>query len=307
MDELEIEIDNGITEVVEKDTPEVEVEVVEDTPAIDRGKQPISDVEPTEEELAAYSGKVKQRIARLNRGYHDERRMKEAAARERDEALRFAKAQMDLAKQLQKQLEEGSKQLIETSTSAADSALEAAKRKYREAYDAGDGEKMAEVQAELASAQYRKEQAKGMKPLQFEEAPVYSKETETPSVPRPSDKAMAWQSENDWFGQDDEMTSFALGYHQKLVKEGVVPDTDEYYNKVNTRMKQVFPDQFGSKQIPEEVTPPRAQKADSIVAPATRSTSPKKVTLTATAVALAKRLGITPEQYAVELAKLGGK
>lgn len=298
---VEYDVDNNLPE------EKVELEIVDDTPPEDRGKKPIGELEePTQEELENYSEKVKKRIAKAHRIYHDERRQREAAERERNEALQFAKVQMERAKELQKQLAEGSKQLIETSASAAESALEAAKRKYREAYDAGDAERIVEAQSELASAQYKIEQAKTMKPLQFEETPVYSKETEQPVVPRPSDKALSWQSENEWFGDDDEMTSFALGYHQKLVKEGVVPDTDDYYKKVNARMRQVFPDYFGSKS-PEEPTSTRAPKADSVVAPATRSTGPKKVVLTASAIAIAKRLGITPEQYAAEVAKLGGK
>jgi len=94
------------------------------------------------------------------------------------------------------------------------------------------------------------------------------------------------------------MTSLALGLHQRLVREGIDPQSDEYYERINTRMRQVFPDQFDS----EEKSPEKARRS-SVVAPASRSTAPKKIVLTETAVKLAKRLGLTPEQYAKQVAE----
>jgi hypothetical protein len=188
--------------------------------------------------------------------------------------------------------------------SAADHAIEAAKRKFKEAYDKGDAEEIATAQEEIAAARYKKEYALSLKPLQFEETAVYNQPQET-KVPVPDSRALDWQAENDWFGQDEEMTSFALGLHQKLVKSGVNPNTEEYYEKVDTRMRQVFPDQFRSETQPDSAPAPRA-KTDSVVAPATRSTAPKRITLSASQVAIARRLGLTNEQYAHELVKLKG-
>jgi len=283
----------------------LEIEVVDDTPAADRGKAPIGEVEtPSDQELDNYAVDVQKRIKKLSRGYHDERRAKEAAAREREEAVVIAKQLYEQNKALQKQLTEGSKQLVDTSMSAADAAIEAAKRKFKEAYDAGDAEAIATAQEEIAAARYKKEYALTLKPLQFEETTVYNQPQET-KVPVPDSRALDWQTENEWFGQDEEMTSFALGLHQKLVKSGVNPNTEEYYERVDARMREIFPDQFRSETKPDSAPAPRA-KSDSVVAPATRSTAPKRITLSATQVALAKRLGLTNEQYAHELMKLKG-
>lgn len=301
--------DNFEDKKVEKDiTSEVEVEIVDDTPEADRGKPHAGDVEEvTDKDLDKYSDDVAKRIKRFARGYHDERRAKEAAARERDEAIAFAKQQLELTKQLQRQLSEGSQQLKDTSNSAADHALESAKRRFKEAYDAGDAEKIAEAQDAIAEARIKKAQAEAYKPLQFQEEQVYNPPQQV-QVPRPDDKALDWQEENQWFGQDEEMTSFALGLHEKLVKSGVDPRSDEYYKRVDARMRQVFPDQFRSQNSPveEDETPQPRAKAGSVVAPATRSTAPKRISLTASQVALAKRLGLTTEQYAQELMKLKG-
>lgn len=306
-------LDPKAVEVDLDDDDKLEIDIVDDTPEADRGKKPLAedkdDAEAitTDEDISKYNESVQKRIKKTHRLFHDERRAKEAALREREEAVAFAKQAHEYAKQLQKQLSEGSVQLIDTTKSAADAALDAAKRKYKEAYDAGDADKMAEAQDELAAARYKKEQAEASKPLQFKENEVYNQPQQV-AVPKPDDKALDWQAENDWFGQDEEMTSFALGLHQKLVKEGVNPTSDKYYERIDKRMRQVFPDYFGSDETddtPAEKPTSRAPKGN-VVAPATRSTSPKRVTLTATQVALAKRLGLTNEQYAQELLKLRG-
>jgi len=302
--EQELEVSVGESDALE-------IDVVDDTPEADKGKEPIGTVEtPSDAELSNYAEDVQKRIKKLSRGYHDERREKEKAARERDEAIAFARRQYEFTKQLQEQLSTGSQQLVDTTKSEADYALEAAKRKFKEAYDAGDAEKIAAAQEEIATASYKKEQAKALKPLQFKETEVYNQpheNTTQTTVATPSGKALAWQEENTWFGEDDEMTSFALGLHQKLVKSGVDPESDEYYEKVDTRIRQVFPEHFGSKESNPASTnsTPRA-KTSSVVAPATRSSAPKRITLTATQVQLARKLGLTNEQYAHEVVRLQG-
>ena len=294
--EIEVDLNKG---------GEIEIDIVDDTPAADKGRKPATEeADPTEEELDKYSGDTQKRIKKLTRGYHDERRAKESATRERDEAVAFAQRQLEMTKQLQRQLSSGSEQLISTTKSAADFAMEAAKREFKEAYESGDPEKIADAQDKIAEARYKKELSANLRPLQYEENQVYNIPKET-NVPRPDSRALEWQEENSWFGSDDEMTSFALGLHEKLVKSGVDPKSEAYYEKVDARMRQIFPDEFGSENIPaEKETAPRA-KAKSVVAPATRSTAPKRIVLTATQVALAKRLGLTNEQYAHELMKIG--
>ena len=174
------------------------------------------------------------------------------------------------------------------------------KAKYKEAYESGDSDKVLEAQEELTDAKFKVEKVKNFKPtpLQQEETSV-----QTNYAPQPSfdAKAESWRQDNPWFGNDDEMTSFALGLHQKLVKSGIDPKSDEYYEKINSRMRQVFPDQFADEgdDEPEETKP---RRKTNVVAPATRSTAPKKIVLTQTQVALAKRLGVPLEEYAKQVA-----
>ena len=139
--------------------------------------------------------------------------------------------------------------------------------------------------------------------LQQEETPVQTEQLSkiNPApAPRVDDRANDWAASNTWFGQDDEMTSFALGLHiPNLSKMGVSPQTEEYYETIDSRMRQIFPDSFEDVGEIEAAQPKR--KAN-VVAPATRSTAPKKIRLTQTQVAVAKRLGLTPEQYAKQVA-----
>jgi len=126
-------------------------------------------------------------------------------------------------------------------------------------------------------------------------------------------KAEAWRERNTWFGVDEEMTALALGLHEKLVRSGVDPRSDEYYRRVDERMRKLFPDAFESSDDVEEeqtqsteveVEKPAPRKKPNVVAPASRSTAPKKVRLTQTQLALARKFGLTPEAYAKELIKL---
>ena len=133
-------------------------------------------------------------------------------------------------------------------------------------------------------------------PLQAKREVLHSQPEQDESAPPPDAKARAWKEKNDWFGSDDEKTSFALGVHQKLVKSGVEPSSDEYYSKLNKRIAEVFPDK-------EKVEDVYDQRTSTVVAPVQRSPKSRKVVLTQTQVSLARRLGITPEQYARELVK----
>ena len=133
---------------------------------------------------------------------------------------------------------------------------------------------------------------------------VQPQQTQQPRTQPVDDKASAWRSQNTWFGDDDEMTSFALGLHNKLVKANYDPKSEEYYDAINMRMRQVFPDQFKSEMA---VKPEPTKKPATVVAPASRSSSAKKVTLTQSQVQLAKRLGVPLEIYARQVAALESK
>ena len=321
--EVEVNLEDKEPKELEKSTADVErvepqktkqeemfeVEEVDDTPAADRGKDPLPEdmVETLENDtLEDYSERVKQRMAQLKKVWHDERRAKEEATREREEAIKYAQSVTDQNKKLKSTLSSGEETYLKTLIDASEKELNIAKRDYREAYESGDTDKIVEAQALMNSAQYKLSQAGALKPQhntsQTEENSVQSNETTRPPMPRPDAKAELWQSKNTWFGKDEEMTSLALGLHEKLVRNGIDPTSDMYYLRIDETMQKRFPENFeGNSLEPEK---PSQRKPSNVVAPATRSTAPKKVRLSKTQVAFAKKLKLTPEQYAREIFKL---
>jgi len=269
----------------------IEIEIIDDTPEEDQGRKPLAEpvAEPTDEELAKYDEGVQKRIKKLSHGYHDERRAKEAALREREEALKYARYLVDENSKLKDSLGGHTRLLVSTAKQNADLALEDAKRKYRAAYDAGDAEKIVEAQEQLTQAKIRLDKVENFQlPPASSPAPAPAPVAKPlPAEPVADPKAVAWREQNKWFGQDEEMTSFALGVHEKLVKSGVDTQSEEYYDRINSRIREKFPENF---EAPKRRT--------SVVAPASRSVAPKKITLTQTQVALAKKLKIPLELYA---------
>jgi hypothetical protein len=298
---------------VEIDQDDVDIDIIDDTPVQDRDRKPLpKDIvdELEKDELTDYSERVKERMAQLKKVWHDERRAKEAADREREEAVNYAKALTDRNKRLLENLNNGEQVLIQTSRSSAESELNLAKKEYREAYDAGDTDRIIEAQQRMNEAQYKLSQVHNYRPqydnaLQNTEDNVYI-QPERAQVPKPDRKALAWQDKNDWFGSDEEMTSLALGLHEKLVRSGVNPASDEYYVTIDKTMRKRFPEYFGDDSL-DEAVPAQRTKPSTVVASASRSTAPKKVHLTKTQLALAKKFNLTPEQYARETLKLEKK
>jgi hypothetical protein len=280
---------------------DVEIEVVDDTPAKDRNRKASEPPEEvTDEELEGYSEKVRKRLQHFTKGYHDERRAKEAALREREALEAYAQKLVEENKNLKGTVSKNQELLIEQAKRTVASELEDAKRKYKAAYESGDSDAVVAAQEELTAAKMKAEKVNNFKPapLQEEETSVQTTYT-APQQSQVDEKAESWRQENSWFGTDDEMTSFALGLHQKLVKSGVDPKSDEYYDAINKRMRQVFPENFGEADPEPEEKPKRSN----VVAPATRSTAPKKIVLTQTQVAIAKRLGVPLELYAKQVAE----
>jgi len=274
------------------------VEVVDDTPESDRGRPPMKEppAEVTDDELAKYSESVKQRIQHFSKGYHEERRAKEAAQREREEALRLAQNLIEENKKLQGTLGQGQQALIAQAKQTAAAEVAAAKQKLKDAHEAFDTDGIVAAQEELAKAVNKIERLNAYRPPAPAAPPVQTPQNVVqtpPSPPPPDPKARAWQEANPWFGSDDEMTAVALTVHKKLVESGVDTTSDEYFEKINSRVRQLFPDAFPSEK----------PKKSSVVAPATRSTAPKKIVLTQSQVAIAKRLGLTNEQYARAVAE----
>lgn len=282
------------------DDDDIDIEVVDDTPKKDRGRKPSTPPEDlTDEELENYSEKVKKRLQHFSKGYHDQRRAAEAAAREKAELEALAARLVEENKKLKGTVGQNQQAMLEQAKKMAERELEEAKAKFKAAYDAGESDAVVAAQEELTNAKLKAERVNNIKlpALQETESEVQTQTTAPVTV---DERAAQWQKDNEWFGQDDEMTSFALGLHQKLVKQGVNPRSDEYYEKINSRMRQVFPDAFADVDDEPEETKPR--RKTNVVAPATRSTAPKKIVLTQTQVALAKRLGVPLEEYAKQVA-----
>jgi len=277
---------------------EPEIEVVDDTPEDDKYRTPMAEPpqDPTDEELATYSESVKNRFKHFTKGYHEERRAKESAQREKDEAIRFAQSMVEENKKLKGSVNQGQTVLLEQAKKVITGEIEEAKRLYKEAYESGDADKLLDAQEALTTARIRADKVNNFRPapLQEEETPVQI--TQQAPQPAPVDeKLSAWQDQNRWFGSNKRMTSYALGLHEELVESGVRVGSDEYYKRIDTDIRERFPDQIG---VGESVDAKPQRTKSNVVSPATRSTAPKKIVLTQSQVNLAKRLGLTNEQYA---------
>ena len=280
---------------------EFDIEIVDDRAEEDRGKQKSkAPLELTDEEMESYSDRVKKRLQHFSKGFHDQRRAAESAERERQEALRYAQQVAEENKKLKGTVSKNQEVLLEQAKRTATSEMDDAEKRYKSAYEAGNSDEMLAAQKDLHAAASKIERVNNIKlpSLQDEESGV-KPETFAPA-PANDPKADSWQAKNKWFGDDDEMTAFALGLHQKLVKQGVDPRSDEYYERIDTRMRKLFPEQFTDGDDGTETDEPRRRA--NVVAPATRSVAPKKVTLTRTQVALAKKLGVPLTEYAKQVA-----
>jgi hypothetical protein len=280
-----------------------EIEVIDDTPERDRNRKPMAEAptDPTDDELESYSESAKKRIKHFTKGYHEERRAKESALREREEAVRIAQSIAEENRQLKGSLNQGQVALLEQAKKVVANELEEAKRAYKNAYEAGDSDALVSAQENMTAVKIKAERVNNFKPAAVQPDKHVVQTPQQEASPKEDWKAVEWQRENNWFGSDDEMTSFALGLHNKLLKEGVDPQSDEYYDRVNARVRQVFPDKFESNGT-ADANSQRTQKRN-VVASATRSTAPRKVVLTQTQVSIAKRLGVPLELYARKVAE----
>ena len=297
----------AIKEEIEiEDNNEIEVDIVDDVPENEKprraeGAEPQV---PDDNEIESYSEGVQKRIKQLKFEYHEEERRKKEAQRLQDEAINYAKTLQEENEKLRKTLEEGEGMLVSQAKTRVEAQIDQAKREYKEAYETGDPDAIIAAQEKLTSLNFEKnkvESYKVPKRTAPEPAPVMKQE-EAPQVKEPDERTKAWAKENPWFGEDSEMTGYAFGVHEKLVKQGLNPQTqaDQYYSAIDDSMRQRFPDKFDVQEVEEAPV----RQTGSVVAPAQRSAKkPRKVQLTSTAVALAKRLGLTPEQYAAQLMK----
>ena len=294
------------TQEVEVQTDDqFEVEIVDDTPEADRGRPRRPEGHepqvPDDEELTDYSGKVQDRIKKLRFEYHEERRAKEEAERIREEAIQAAKKLYEENEALKGKLSKGEEALVGQAKTRVQAELDRAKAAYKQAYETGDTDAIIEAQSKISELsaqklQYDRYKPKPVKPAQ--PAPEFNPQRNQPI--RPDNEAVEWAERNPWFGKDKKMTSFAMGVHDELVSEGIDPRSQEYYERIDQEIRDTFPNRNTSSN---EFDEPR-QNRGTVVAPASRSSkSPRKITLTQTQVALAKRLGLSPEQYAAQLLK----
>jgi hypothetical protein len=274
----------------------IEVEVVDDTPEQDRGRKPMDEPpkEFSEDEIATYNESVQKRIKHFTKGYHQERRAKEAALREREEAARLLQATLEENKRLKSTVSQNQEALLEQAKRATQAELEKAKEDYKKAYDSGDSDGLVEAQENLTAAKIKADRVANFKlpPLQ-EEEPKLKPEQQPVYDPKAND----WVQRNNWYGNDQRMTTYAWAVHEEMTKEGIPLGSDEYWNKLDAEIRQRFPEKFESSDAP-------TQKKSTVVAPATRSTAPKKIVLTQSQVNLAKRLGVSLEAMAKEVAKI---
>lgn len=299
-----------MSDQIEDDNDELEIEIVDDTPEPDKGKPKAAENDAKaddgadDEDLEGYSDKVKKRINKLRYETHAERRAKEDAVRSREEAITFATRLKEERDALARRLEATEDVSIGQAKQRVTSQLDQAKAAFKAAYEAGDADALADAQmkmSELKAEELRLNSFKPQRPAPQAEAPKQpAQQAQQPA--KPSDRAMNWAQKNKWFGQDEEMTGFAYGVHERVIKSGVAPDSEEYYTAIDSAVRRVFADKFAPEQ--KEDKPARKQMG-SVVAPAGRQTnvSPRKVVLSSTQVALAKRLGLSPEQYAAQLLK----
>ena len=303
-DDFDFEIEE---ELADGGSVKPNIEVEDDTPEADRGRAPMPKeiVDELEaDELEEYSEKVKVRLKQMKKVWHDERREKERYQRENNEALSAARAALDENRRLKATLSEGEQTLVGSFKQSAALELADARRAYRDAYEAGDSDRVIEAQEKLTNAQYKIQQLDGYRPtLQAVEEQVQIPQQQV-RIPQPDSKTLAWQERNMWWGTDPEMTASALGLHQKLEKErgSQYVGTDEYWQAIDKTMSRRFPEYFGEsdKQVSDTPRP----KSATVVASASRSTSAKKIVLKQSQLTIAKKLGLTPEQYAREVMKM---
>jgi hypothetical protein len=303
----------AVDEPTEKED-DLEIEIEDDTPPQDKGRTPSQPefVEQLEkDELDEYSAEAKKKIDGFRKIYHDERRAKEAAERERQAAIEAATKLYEENKALKGRVNSSETLAVDSFKSNAEQDLAIAKKEYRDAYESGDADKLVEAQEKMTNAKIRLERVSDAAENLNQRRALQERENEV-QIPQQSQqapvrdqKAAVWQERNPWFGQDDEMTSLALGLHEKLVKQNgmAYATTDEYYKRIDETMRKRFPENFEDANVNEEKSSPRT-KPSTVVASASRSTSSKKIKLNTSQLAIAKKLGLTPEQYARELLKM---
>tara|TARA_A100001035_G_scaffold178622_1_gene141918 strand:- start:8635 stop:9537 length:903 start_codon:yes stop_codon:yes gene_type:complete len=279
-----------LEEVEEQEQPQAVEEQPEEQP--EEQEQPQA---ANEDELQEYSKNVQQRISKLTKKYRDEEAQRVAA-------VEFAEAVKKQNEELKQRLNALDQSYTSEFGTRVDSQIESAKQAYQKAYDDGDAEAMFEAQknlSRLALDQAQLEQAKQRQERKAEEPAQQPQQPAAPppQPPQPDPKAEAWAEKNEWFGSDQTMTYAAFGLHRQLIEdEGFDPQSDEYYNELDNRIKKEFPHKFAAPTKSD--TGPRVASAESTASRSKSTKGRRTVKLTPSQIAIAKRLNVPLEEYA---------
>ena len=302
--EIEIEIEEAPVE----EKQEVETKVEEKVEEKAEEPEPEAKTENSDAEIDKYSAGVQKRIDQLTKQYRDEERARQEAQGLQEEAVKYAEKIKEENEKLRKSLEDNEGVLLSQAKTRIEAQLAQAQAQYKTAYEAGDPDELLKAQAELTRLQneeYRVTNYKAPKREEPEPVPTEAPKQEAqPEPAKPPQRALDWADKNPWFMQDKRMTGFAYGVHEELVTKGVEPNSEQYYNEIDAAMKEAFPNKF--EVAAEESAPPQPQAGNVVAPPSRTSKKPRKVKLTPSAAALAKRLGLTAEQYAAQLMKDNG-
>jgi hypothetical protein len=289
----EVEIDLEESQEIEVESEEVEQE---------EPKQETKKQESSDEEIEDYSDGVKKRINKLTY------KIREAERRE-SAALEYAKGLQEELNKTKNTLSKTDKNLYDEYSARVETQLKAAEADYKKAYESGDTDAMLQAQKEVAKYAVEQESLTRVQSRQTDENEKEQVEDTTVQnirqpqplpepelTPQPDPKAQEWASRNEWFGDDIAMTTSAFAFHRQLVEqEGYDPTSDDYYSEIDKRLKEAFPHKLGNTSqgnVNEVVT------GSSRGANTTRARSRRKVKLTPSQVAIAKRLGVPLEEYA---------
>ena len=322
--EVELDTDGVKEETINVDAPEVKDEAFEKKEEVDLGyvdvsqggktaKELLQEAKQNEKEaeqspietkpkfeqkeekeddgLQDYSDKVQKRIKKLTF------QIREAERREKA-AVEYAKGLKNKYETAQEKFEEVDTNYLKQYDARIDAERDKAKAALKVAFDSQDPEQITEAQDQLTKLAVEKEKVSislGEKEARKKEAESKPKEV-TQEEPQISRKAQDWASENEWFGSDRVMTSAAMGIHDEIIQQGIDAESDEYYNQINKRMKEYFPQKFADAT--EEKTVAAKEPVQNVASVSRRAGGRKSVKLTKSQVVIAKKLGVPLEEYA---------
>ena len=244
-----------------------------------------------EEGLQEYSDKVQKRIKKLTF------QIREAERREKA-AVDYAKGLKNKYETAQEKYEEVDTNYLKEYDARIDAERDKAKAALKVAFDSQDPEQITEAQDKLTKLAVEKEKVsmtlaeKESKKKKSESKPQETTQEQPPI----SQRAQEWASENEWFGSDRVMTSAAMGIHDELMQEGIDAESNEYYNQINKRMKEYFPQKFADAT--EEKPVAAKEPVQNVASVSRRAGGRESVKLTKSQVVIAKKLGVPLEEYA---------